>query len=260
MLYPNFLCVLCLGLFSLVAQAREIKICADPDPPPWTYWIRDAQHQKTDRFTGSSVEVFTILFKRLGMPVTFIGNMPWARCLKMVQEGHIDFAMDAYYNSERAKKLAYSKSYNTLTPQVFYRKKSPIRAQSKYELKRYKGCGMIGASYAHYGLNPEDLDLGVNTYEGMIKKLKAGRCDFFVEELEVIAGYTQLGRDFLNDPALQHNGISDAQAPAKHLVTALHGENAELLPTINTALGKMQNSGELAKIWKKHARGLVFKP
>jgi len=260
MLGQRLLCFICLVLFSLVAQAREIKICADPDPPPWTYWIRDAQHQKTDRFTGSSVEVFTTLFNRMGMPVIFIGNMPWARCLKMVQEGHIDFAMDAYYNSERAKTLAYSKSYSTLTPQVFYRKKSPIRAQSKHELKRYKGCGMIGASYAHYGLSPEELDLGVNTYEGMIKKLKAGRCDYFVEELEVIAGYTQLGRDFLNDPALQHNGIKDAQAPTKHLVTALQGDDAQLLPIIDKALADMEKSGELALIWKKHSAGVEFRP
>lgn len=255
----RFVGYLCLGGLSCLAHAREIKICADPGPAPWTYWVVDAHQQKTNRFTGSSVDTFRTVFTRLGLPVSFVGDLPWARCLKMVEEGKIDFAMDAYFNNERAKTLAFSKPYNTLTPQVFYRRQNPIQVKTKSDLKRYKGCGMIGASYEHYGLSPAELDLGVNTYAGMVNKLKAGRCDYFVEELEVIAGHSQLGQDFLKDKDLLHNAVEDADAPSKHLVTATQGLGSELLPAINTELNQMSQTGELAKIWKKHAGRLPFK-
>lgn len=251
-----------LALLAMPAQAQTqtISVCADPDPPPWTYWMRDADNKKTTVFVGSSVDTFKSVFERLGMSVSFIGNLPWARCLKMVQEGKIDFAMDAYYDSERAKVFAFTRHYNTLTPQVFYRKQKPVNIASRNDLKRYKGCGMIGASYAHYGLLPDQLDLGVNTYEGMITKLKAGRCDYFVEELEVIAGYKKLGRDFLNDPDMQHAAVPDAVAPAKHLIAVRGGRAEKLLPKIDEILEGMAQSGELGRIWKKHAPDTAFKP
>lgn len=255
----RFVGFLCFGGLSCLAHARELTICADPGPAPWTYWVLDTNQQKTKRFTGSSVDTFRNVFSRLGLSVSFIGNLPWARCLKMVEEGKIDFAMDAYFSTQRAQTLAYSKPYNTLTPQVFFRRQKPVQATKKDDLKRYKGCGMLGASYEHYGLNPNDLDLGVNTYAGMVNKLKLGRCDYFVEELEVISGFAKLGQNFLADKDLLHNYIEDAEPPSKHLVTALQGLGSELLPAINSELNQMAQSGELSRIWKKHAGSLPFK-
>ena len=240
--------------------AQEVSICADPDPPPWTYWVRDSQDAKTNTFTGSSVDTFTIAFARLGTKIRFIGDLPWARCLQMVQEGKIDFAMDAYYSAERAKVFQYSRHYNTLTPQVFYRAQKPVRVRVVADLKNYKGCGMLGASYEHYKLAATDLDLGVNTYEGMMAKLKAGRCDYFVEELEVIAGYKKLGRDLLGDSDLLHNAVSDASAPAYHLIAAKGSAAAQMLPSLNSALEAMIQSKELARIWKKYMPDGPFSP
>jgi len=245
---------------SVTVSAREFSICADPDPPPWTYWLRDANNAKTTTYTGSSVETFSAAFKRLGHSVKFIGHLPWARCLLMVQEGQIDFAMDAYHSPSRAQIFDYTRHYSTLTPQVFYRAQQPVVVSKMADLKRYKGCGMIGASYAHYGLEPEELDLGVNTYEALITKLKAGRCDYFVEELEVISGYKKLGRDLLADVELQHNAVADAAAPAKHLITAKGSVASKLIPKLNDTLEVMIRSGELARIWKKHMPDAMFQP
>jgi polar amino acid transport system substrate-binding protein len=247
-------------LAGLTASAREVTVCADPDPPPWTYWVRDSANAKTTSYIGFSVDTFTTAFKRIGHSVRFIGDLPWARCLLMVQEGKVDFAMDAYHSDERAKLYEFSHHYNTLTPQVFFRTQKPITVTVIADLKKYKGCGMLGASYAHYGLKAEELDLGVNTYEGMLAKLKAGRCDYFVEELEVISGYKKLGRDLLGDPGLHHNAVVDASAPAKHLITAKGGEASKLLPKLNQNLTAMIRSGELAKIWGKHMPDAPFAP
>ncbi|TXH89312.1 MAG: amino acid ABC transporter substrate-binding protein [Rhodoferax sp.] len=247
---------LALALLPLVGLAQgPVSVCADPDPPPWTYWVRDAQGNKGSTYTGFSVDVFSAVFRKLGREVRFIGDVPWSRCLKMVEAGEIDFAMDAYYSPERDKLFAFSRHYNTLTPQVFYRADSPVQVHNKADLQRYRGCGMLGASYAHYGLRSEQLDLGVNTYQGMIAKLKARRCDYFVEELEVIAGYKKLGVDHLGDKALRYKPVADAEAPAKHLIAARGSPAAALLPDIDKQLGALIASGEAVKLWKKHSGG-----
>ena len=252
---------LLLGLVgTAMAHSATVSVCADPDPPPWTYWIRDTQGQKTARFTGFSVDVFTAVFNKLGHEVRFIGDVPWARCLKMVENREVDFAMDAYFNPEREKVFAYSRHYNTLTPQVFFRAEAPLKVVAKADLQPYRGCGMLGASYAHYGLRSEQLDLGVNTYQGMINKLKANRCDYFVEELEVIAGYKKLGIDHLGDKALRHKPVPDAEAPAKHLIAAKNSPSAALLPAIDQQLDTLITSGQIVKLWKKHGGTSAYKP
>ncbi len=256
--------ILALALLPTTAVAAPadgvVKVCADPDPPPWTYWTRDASGKKTEAFTGASVDLVRTIFNRLGVRVDFTGNVPWVRCLKLVEAGEFDYAMDAYADPERAKRFAYSAHYNTLTPQVFFRQDKPLEIRSVTDLKRYQGCGMIGASYAHYGLKPDDLDLGVTTYEAMIRKLKAGRCDYFVEELEVISGYKYLGEDHLRDPALAHAAVPNARAPAKHLIAALGSPAAKLLPEFNKELAAIIKSGAAADIWRRHAPDLPYKP
>lgn len=253
-------------LFSLVAlvQAAQaettVTVCADPEPPPWTYWVRDSQGKPTEVFVGASVDIVRATFSRIGINVRFLGQYPWSRCLKMVEDGEVDFAMDGYFDPERAKRFAYSDHYNTLTPQVFYRTDKPVKIATAADLKKYRGCGMNGASYAHYGLRSEDLDLG-SSYEPMIAKLKAGRCDYFVEELEVIAGYRLRGNDYLSDAAMRYGPVPGAKAPAKHLLTAINGPQTTLLPRLNKALASVVRSGEAAKAWKVHAgKELLYKP
>jgi ABC-type amino acid transport substrate-binding protein len=234
------------------AWAHTVSICADPDPPPWTYWVRDAQGKPTDVFVGATLEIVKAAFQRIGTKVEFMGQYPWARCLLMVENGSIDFAMDGYYDTDRAKRFAYSDHYNTLTPQVFYRPDTPVVLNSINDLKKYKGCGMNGASYEHYGLHPTELDLG-NGYERMIQKLQAKRCDYFVEELEIISGYKLSGKDYLANSGIKHGPVPGAKAPAKHLLTAINGPNAKLISKIDKAIANVIKSGEAAKAWKKHA-------
>jgi polar amino acid transport system substrate-binding protein len=235
-------------------------VCADPDPPPWVYWQRDARGRPTERLLGSSIDLVSAAFERMKLPVRFIGDQPWARCLRSVQAGEIDFALGAYRDAARERQFAYSVHYNTLTPQVYYSRRKPIKVQGVADLKAYRGCGMLGASYAHYGLSDSQLDLGVNNYPRLIAKLKAGRCDYFVEELEVISSYKLLGTDLLADPDIERQGLPGAQAPAKHLVTSLKGRGQTLLPRLNEALQALIDSGQAAVIWTRHAGDMPYRP
>lgn len=239
---------------GLAVQVESVSVCTDPDPPPWSYWQRDSQGHKTAELAGSSIEIVRAAFTHIGRTVEFHGEYPWARCLALVESGKMDFAMDAYFDTERAKRLAYSVGYNTLTPQVFYRAHAPVRIKVLADLKKYKGCGLVGASYLHYGLNPKDLDLGTG-YAAMLSRLKHGRCDYFVEELEPIAGYKLLGTDYLADPDIRHEPVLGAKAPTKHLITSRKSDSARLLPALNAALEAMAKAGELERAWNRHAGG-----
>jgi hypothetical protein len=110
---------------------------------------------------------------------------------------------------------------------------------------------MVGASYALCGLKSSELDLGTG-YEPMIQKLLAKRYDYFVEELEVISGYKISGKDYLANLEIRHGAVSGAQAPSKHLLTAISGQKASMIPAINKAITSVIDLGQAAQAWKKH--------
>lgn len=253
------LCAAALGLFiwsqSALAQ-QSVSVCVGALPPPKA----DATGTTHLPYAGWSLEVFALVFRRLNIEVKYVDDLPWARCLNSVAAGQVDFALGAYHDAERARKYTFSRHYLTLTPQVFYRAQNPIQVSTMADLRKYKGCGITGSSYAHYGLPTDALDLGVSGFDGLVIKLKAGRCDYFVEELEVIAGLRKTGRDYLDDPDLRHNNVADAKGPTKHLITAKDSPVEALMPKIDKAITALVASGDVEKIWKKYEGNTPFNP
>lgn len=239
--------------------AATVTACAEPSSgPPWLYAVRDAAGRPTGELAGFTPDIIRRAFARMGFEVELHGNMPLIRCMEMVASHRIDFAIGVYRDPERAKQFAYSTPYKVLTPQIFFSASHPITVRTVKDLKKYRGCGRHGWSYLHYGLKDGDLDKGTNSYQAMVMKLKSGRCDYFPEELEVMA--TQiLGKDsFMNDPDLLHVAIAGAEAPGKHIVAAKDTEAARLLPRFNATLAAMIKSGEFNALWKKNAGDSAF--
>jgi len=250
---------LLLALLPQLGRAASVSACAEPsNGPPWLYAVKDAAGRDTGELAGFTPDVVRQAFASMGLEVRLRGDLPLIRCMEMVANHQIDFAIGVYRDPERAKQFAYSTPYKILTPQIFFSASHPIVVRSVQDLAHYHGCGRHGWSYAHYGLKEHDLDKGTSTYKAMVMKLKAGRCDYFPEELEVMT--TQLlGKDsFMNDPDLLHVPIAGAVAPSKHLVAAQGTEAARLLPRFNAALAAMIKSGEFKALWKKNAGDLPF--
>lgn len=241
-----------------VAHAADDKtLTACADPPEWTFMVRDAAGVVTRSHGSFSLDMLEAAASHLGRNVRLI-VLPWSRCLKQVEAGAIDFALGAYYTEERARRLSYTVPYSRGTPQVFYMRARPVHIEGMADLHRYRGCGLIAGSYGHYGLEAKDLDLGVNTYDKLITKLKLNRCDYFVEELEVIAGYKLIGQDYLSDPALTHGPVPDVRAPEAHLVAGLNSRGAALIPQLNTELQELIRSGQAAQLWRRHAGDIPY--
>ena len=248
-----------LALHAVPARAAPDKgLSACADPPSWTFWVTDEAGNKTRSPGTFSLDMLEAAAAQMGLKVRFIIE-PWSRCMRAVEAGEIDFALGAYYSEERARRFAYSVAYSRATPQVFYLRSHPVQINAAADLHRYRGCGLLGSSYEHYGLQAKELDLGVNTYDKMIGKLKIGRCDFFVEELEVVAGYKYVDMDYLANPELMHAPVPGVTAPAAHLIAGLNTPGAALMPQLDQALLELVRSGQAAKLWRRHAPDIPYR-
>jgi polar amino acid transport system substrate-binding protein len=233
-------------------------MCVDSDPPPPGSLKLDSNGKKIIPVEGATIDIVRAAFARLGIPIEFDADMPWKRCLLEVEEGIVDFALGAYFNDERAKVYDYSIHYNTLTPQLFYLASNPVHITQPSDLKKYRGCGIYGSSYVHYQINSEDLVMG-SDYDSLYRKLLAGRCDYFAEELESVYE-SHSGKTFLANPLIRHIPAEWAQRPARHLITAKNGPNASPLLQINTALEAVIKSGQAEQLWKKTMGDLPYSP
>ena len=248
-------CAFFLGQLLLFnsAHAQEIRtvtVCNDPAPPKA---VVEKGKQTDDFFTY----LIKASFARIGVTAVFITDYPFIRCLSEVENEKIDFVMGAYYDSDRAKIYDYSDHYYTLTPQVFYLASNPVVINNVSDLKRYRGCGIYGSSYLHYALNAKDLDLGPG-YDSMFRKLHAKRCDYFVEELEVIRLLDGMGRNYINDPSIKHSNVPGAAAPSRYLITARNSKASHYLSKFNKALGEVMNSTQTREIWQKENGNLSY--
>lgn len=248
-----------LSVSSAAADSNTVRVCGDRDPLAMTLDIKPGVENKNPEVIGFSVDMVRAIFASLGKNVEFIEDLPWKRCLNEVENGKIDFAMDAYFNLEREKIFEYSTHYHSMTPQIFYLDSKPVDYSRIEKLKKYHGCGILGTSYTHYGMRPENFDLGADRV-AMIKKLFAGHCDYFLEDLEDIASYKSTGVDYLANPVLRHGTIAWAVPPSKFLITIKNSKNAQMMDQINSSIYTIIKSGQAEKFWKKIHIGLPYKP
>ena len=261
-MYKILFVILCIQT-SLYAPAhaetgQPLNICVDSDPPAPGTVKHDASGKKIVPVEGASIDIVRAALTKLGLAVEFNADLPWKRCLMEVEQGGIDFALGAYYNEERAKVFDYSRSYNTLTPQLFYLSANPLHVAQASDLKKYHGCGIYGSSYVHYQIDSNDLTMG-NDYDALYRKLLAGRCDYFAEELEAVYE-SHSGKNFLSNPLIRHSAAEWAQRPSRHLVTAKNGPNSALLVQIDSALESVIKSGQAEHLWKKTMGDVPYSP
>ena len=249
----GLLCCVC-AFCSPAAMGQElhsVSVCYDPP----TEDTRNSSDLSTVTFFNY---VVSEAFAQIGVKVNFDLQHTFKGCMELVQNGRIDFVQGAYYDEDRAKIFDYSNHYHTLTPQVFYRIDTPIKVKQLGDLRKYRGCGIYGSSYAHYGLTQKDLDLGPG-YASMVNKLMAGRCDYFVEELEVFYEMGEEGRTVLENHDIVHMDVPGASAPSRYLITRKNSPASRLLPKFNKALSQVINSPLAREYWIRDHGTVAYK-
>jgi polar amino acid transport system substrate-binding protein len=107
-----------LMLFGINSYADELKLVTLEFPP--------YEYTENGEVKGTAVEVVKEAFKRMGQPIK-INAYPWARAIKMIEDGEADAIFTAYKTPERELFADYSKE--NLMPQIvslFVKKDSKI--------------------------------------------------------------------------------------------------------------------------------------
>lgn len=121
----NYLSACLLGLsISIVAQA-ECQLTST-----WEPW-EPYQFQQDNEITGLDNDLVKAIFKEADCQVNFV-KRPWARALKEIEAGTIDFASGASLNAEREAFAHFSIPYRDETMVLMVRKGEA----AKYPLKQ----------------------------------------------------------------------------------------------------------------------------
>ncbi|MBF0208136.1 MAG: amino acid ABC transporter substrate-binding protein [Oligoflexia bacterium] len=221
---------------------------------PYTYYKR-VGGKATKEIVGFSVDVIDAIFKKNGINYT-IELRPWKRALEETQAGvKFHLILNASFNEERAAVFNYSIPYYTTTPHYFYSKaNNPIRIiiKSKEDLERYKIGGIRGYNYIPYGVDMSKIDTDASDFVALIEKLKKGRFDIFLENLEPVVGYSTVAKNVLKDADLAYAPLTYLERAKFHMLMPKNEVGAELKKIIDEEISLMEKSGELNKILKKY--------
>ena len=236
---------------------RTIHIADDSaEWPPYTYYKR-INGKKSDEIVGFSVDVIRDIFNNnnINFTITFL---PWKRALLEVENGkQYQMLLSGSYSRERDKKYYLSKGYYSTTVYYFYSKKhhpDGMVINSTSDLKKYNIAGLRGYNYESYGINNHDIYKRLNNYNSLIPFLHANRCDLFLDIIELMSGYSQIGKNYLGDKDL-------AYAPAEGILPAIfqmmitkNELGKELKRIIDKGINRLEKSGRLAEMKKKYLK------
>lgn len=227
-----------LALALLLAAGRPlwaadtIRICEDESYPPFAY----ADASNPGVLHGATIEFVAQMFQHLGLRYQ-INLMPWARCLAYVRDGRYQIALDAYNSPERERTFALSRPYYTETLEYYYSRRrfgAGLNVSVPADLNKYQGCGIRGYDYARFGLGRAHFNTESDDHDDLVRKIKDGVCDYFVESQEVMQGFALKGLRYLSDPDLGFAPVPGAPAPRLHfLLTRSATITSWLLPMIN---------------------------
>lgn len=94
---------------------RVIKIGAMEYYPPYEFY-------DNGEMTGAGIEVIRKAFDRLGYDYE-IKPYPWARMIKMMQDGELDVIVNIYETTERNDYIYFSETPYVVVPYVFFKRK-----------------------------------------------------------------------------------------------------------------------------------------
>lgn len=176
--YVTMLC------WSSYLQACELRFAFDTPFPP--HIILDTQ-----RYHGLNIQLFEALAAEVGCQVRFVKS-PWARALRLVQQGQIDVISQLSLNPERAKDLAFigphlqERMWFIADPALFpsLRTINDLAEQAPTSVIAVLNGGYYGPKFASLKKNPAFLQrlFPILSNEDKLALLESGRVQAVLEE------------------------------------------------------------------------------
>ncbi|MGF1739956.1 transporter substrate-binding domain-containing protein [Vibrio profundum] len=231
-------------VFSLSAEERVVRFVTVDWPP---FFASSLPQQ------GYVSEVTKEALKRVGYKTT-IDFVPWARALKMVQDGKADAVLGAYYTQERAAYSVYSDPIMKSSDSFFKKKgsSSPNSYTSLTDLKKYSIDYLRGSSYGESFDNADFLKKSKSkNIKQKLLKLDRGRVDLILSS-EVIINYTIMkdlpeyqGKFVKLTPPLKTNMLFN-------MFSKKVDDHQEIAKAFNKGLNILKEDGTLSQLAEKH--------
>ncbi|WP_148714428.1 substrate-binding periplasmic protein [Chitinolyticbacter meiyuanensis] len=240
-------------LLACAAQAHDgLRACGGANEwPPASYFVTGANGETET--VGYSIDVLraALLAREHGVAITLL---PWARCLQAVRQADIDIAMSAFYSEERARDFYYSRPYYLLHPG--YVRFGPRRADDPKPaaaLQHERVCGINAFNYSWSGIAPERIDTLSNDYVSVVQKLRRGRCDAVLDQVEVGQALIHLQRHGFARGQFSVIALPGATpVPIHFMVSRKHPRAAELLAELDAGIAALQRRNALAPMLRRH--------
>ncbi|KLN63479.1 substrate-binding periplasmic protein [Vibrio sp. VPAP30] len=192
---------------------------------------------------GFMTQIVREAFEAEGYSVEF-DYMPWKRGFEEAKSGNYDGSLIWSKNPDREQHFLYSDPVITLSTALFQQKSKPVTWSSREDLSALKVGGVTG--YA-YGI--EDLEKAgtvkvqrIASAENNYKKLKAGRLDVVLEDMDVgMETITKLGLT----GAIEPNSKMLTERDYFVIISKKSPRSQELLEAFNRGLAKLESAGKL---------------
>ncbi|MGI0116218.1 substrate-binding periplasmic protein [Zooshikella sp. RANM57] len=207
-------------------------------------------------FTGRIIkEAFAL--SKIDVELRF---MPWARALKMAQEGVIDGTFLWYKTPEREPFFYFSQEpVTTITAVFFHLKKFEFTWDSLDDLKKYR----IGAAIGYHisdQFDEYDKAGKINVHRiksdtQILQMMVRGRLDLFPQD--ILVGYGQIYQSFPRHIAslFTNNSKPLTSRPAFLLLTKQNPANQELIKLFDKGLKTLKDNGQYDAYFDKLISG-----
>lgn len=243
-------CLLGLLGATAVQAGQPLAICDDESGwPPYTF----VDPKNPASVVGASADLIIEILKRTGYEPQ-ITLLPWKRCLMEVETGKSAMLLNASYSDERAQKFLMSKPYYSVNSGLYYMSSkyvSPPNITTVADMKDYRYCGLYGYNYTMYPIPEAQLDSGARDEASRFAKLRFGRCDLVLGDVEILKSFAAMGQVDL--AGTSHIPIPGAKPKEFHvMVSRAIPDGAKLLGIIDNGIVSTKADRTYAKIFKKY--------
>jgi len=245
-----------LAVSPILSNAEEVFRLASGEWAPFT--------SKNLKHYGVANHIVKEAFKLVGVKVEF-DFFPWARSLKVTQDGKWDGTGYWSPNSEWDDTLYHSDPIGEIKFVFFHRKDKPFEWGSVDDLINNKT--RIGLTLGYNYENPAfkegyseggKLEKQVQwapSDELNFKKLKVRRIDVFPQEYYV--GYYMLQDMFSSEERdlIIHNTTALTRTPAVLLISKKNKKSKRMLELFNKGLKQLKESGRYDQFWEDSLAG-----
>lgn len=244
---------LCLGVLWLAVASQAVaqpmagttlNICGDgANWPPYTF-IKDTKVQGVDiDILNAILPVYRIRFK--------VEMVDWKRCLEGTEKNIYQIALSATRNKERQRTFIFTRAYYSVSTEYFYSKRqhpTGFHIRQPSDLLYHHVCGLRGYNYNTFGIDSNQVNRSSHNYDQLIKRTMAGRCDLFLANREILAGFAILGKHY-DDPDMVSAQIPGIRKDNFHMLISKRYRYRKLLKELlDKGIDQLEKKGGLNAI------------